>query len=250
MTLDSAPLRVVIVDDESLARSVLREYLASHADVQIVAECANGYDAVQAVAELAPDLLLLDIQMPKLDGFEVAELVAGKVRLIFVTAHDQFALRAFDYHALDYLLKPYSQQRFDQALAHARGSAVPPAALAGLLGAARGRQVPLARVLIRDGGKVHIIASDKIVYVEAQDDYVRISADGRFHLKNQRLSELESQLDARQFVRVHRSYLINIGCLSQIEQATRDSHVAILHDGSRVPVSKSGYQKVRDMLGG
>ncbi|HAT33997.1 MAG TPA: DNA-binding response regulator [Janthinobacterium sp.] len=241
-------MRVIIVDDEALARTLLREFLGRHADIDIVAECANGYEAVKAIAELAPDLALLDIQMPKLDGFEVAELVAGKTGFIFVTAYDRYALKAFELHALDYLLKPFSERRFEQALAHARGQLGQGGAVAAMARAAATRQQPLARVLIRDGAKVYVVACDKIDYIEAQDDYVLLRAEGKSYLKNQRLSELEQQLEPRQFLRIHRSYLLNIERVSRIEQASKDSHVAILKDGTRLPVSKTGYQKVRDLL--
>lgn len=244
-------MRILIVDDEMLARAVVREYLAEHADVEIVAECANGFEAVKAITELAPDLVLLDIQMPKLDGFEVAELAGSKTRYIFATAFDQYAIKAFEFHALDYLLKPFSQQRFDQALAHARASLVKgpgDAAIEQLVREAAGRNLPLSRVLIRDGARVHVVGCDRIDYIEAQDDYVQIHADGKSHLKNQRLAELEAQLDGAQFLRIHRSIIVNLARIDRIEQATRDSYVAILKDGNRLPVSRSGYQKVRAAL--
>ena len=244
-------MRILIVDDEMLARAVVREYLSEHVDVEIVAECANGFEAVKAITELAPDLVLLDIQMPKLDGFEVAELAGSKTRYIFATAFDQHAIKAFEFHALDYLLKPFSQQRFDQALAHARASLARgpgDAAIEQLVRDAAGRNLPLTRVLIRDGAKVHVVGCDKIDYIEAQDDYVQIHAEGKSHLKNQRLAELEAQLDGAQFLRIHRSIIVNLGRIDRIEQATRDSHVAVLKDGSRLPVSRSGYQKVRTAL--
>jgi two-component system LytT family response regulator len=253
-------MRIIIVDDEALARGVVREYLAEHADVEVVAECANGFEAVKAITELEPDLAILDIQMPKLDGFEVAELAAGKCRFMFATAFDQYAIKAFEFHALDYLLKPFSQQRFDQALAHARASmakagGAQPVAQEGLDEAVREvvrdaatRNKPLGRVLIRDGAKVHVIAAEKIDYIEAQDDYVQIRTEGKSYLKNQRLSDLESQLEADKFLRIHRSYLLNIECMSRIEQAGKDSHVAVLKDGTRLPISRSGYQKVRSVI--
>jgi len=246
-------MRIIIVDDEMLARGVVREYLAEHADVEVVAECANGFEAVKAITELAPDLVFLDIQMPKLDGFEVAELAGNKTRYIFATAFDQYAIKAFDFHALDYLLKPFSQQRFDQALAHARASLVAgggagDVAVANMVKEAVARQRPLGRVLIRDGAKVHVITCDKIEVIEAQDDYVQIRAEGRNYLKNQRMAELEELLDGEQFMRIHRSWMVNIACMDRIEQATRDSYVAVLRDGSKVPVSRSGYQKIRTVL--
>ncbi|MES2016953.1 MAG: response regulator [Pseudomonadota bacterium] len=241
-------MRVIIVDDEDLARGLVREFLAGHADIDIVAECANGFDAVKAITELEPDLVFLDIQMPKLNGFEVVELVARKTHYIFVTAFDQYALKAFEVHAVDYLLKPYSQQRFDEALAHARTRLNDNSGVATVVSEAAARNKPLGRILIRDGSKVHVIAVDKIDFIEAQDDYVQINSEGKGYLKNQRLAELESQLDGAVFVRVHRSYILNIGCISRIEQG-KDSHGAILADGTRIPISRSGYQKVKDLIG-
>jgi len=246
-------MRIIIVDDEMLARGVVREYLAEHADAEIVAECANGFEAVKAISELAPDLVFLDIQMPKLDGFEVAELAGNKTRYIFATAFDQYAIKAFEFHALDYLLKPFSQQRFDQALAHARANLASSGGggdvvVASMVREAASRHRPLGRVLIRDGAKVHVITCDKIEVIEAQDDYVQIRSEGRNYLKNQRMAELEEQLDSAQFLRIHRSWIVNIACVERIEQATRDSYVALLKDGSKVPVSRSGYQKIRAVL--
>ena len=244
-----ARMRVAIVDDEALARGVLREYLARHGDIEIVAECANGFEAVKAIEELEPELVFLDIQMPRLDGFEVAELIGAKTRLIFVTAYDQYALKAFDCHALDYLLKPFSEQRFDQALAHARTHRSMPETVQTLAREAATRAAPLDRVLIRDGAKVHVIASARIDYIEAQDDYISIRSEGKSYLKSQRLSELETQLDPAKFLRVHRSYLLNIDGIRRIEAATKDSHVAILRDDTRIPVSKAGSQKLRLLVG-
>jgi two-component system LytT family response regulator len=241
-------MRVIIVDDEDLARGLVREYLAGHADVEIVAECANGFDAVKAITELDPDLVFLDIQMPKLNGFEVVELAGRKTHYIFVTAYDQYALKAFEVHAVDYLLKPYSQQRFDEALTHARGSLRATLGVEAVVSEAAMRNKPLGRVLIRDGARVHVIGVEKIDFIEAQDDYVQINAEGKGYLKNQRLAELESQLDPDMFVRIHRSYIVNIGRVSRIEQG-KDSHTAILTDGARVPVSRSGYQKVKNLIG-
>jgi two-component system LytT family response regulator len=244
-------MRVIIVDDELLARAVLREHLAGQPDVDIVGECANGFEAVKAIAELAPDLVFLDIQMPRLDGFEVVELAGAKTAYVFVTAYDQFALRAFEVHALDYLLKPFSRERLEQALAHARERLGNPAsnqaaALAAL--AAARRRAPLDRILIRDGTRVQVIPVRSIDYIEAQDDYVQVCADGKAWLKSQRLAELEEQLDPGAFVRVHRSYIVSLAAIERIEQAGRDSHCAVLRGGARIPVSRSGYQKLRELI--
>jgi two-component system LytT family response regulator len=244
-------MRVIIVDDEQLARGVLREYLGAHADVDIVGECANGFEAVKAIAELQPDLVFLDIQMPKLNGFEVLELAGRATRTIFVTAFEQYAIKAFEVHAIDYLLKPFSQQRLDVALAHARAAPAPGSApaLDAVLREAATRNGPLERVLIRDGAKVHVVAAFDIDVIEAQDDYVLISAGGKAWLKNQPLAELEAQLDAGRFVRIHRSYIVNLERMSRIEPAGKDSNAAVLRDGRRVPISRSGYQKLRALLG-
>ena len=242
-------MRVIIVDDEHLARAVLREYLADDPGIEIVAECANGFEAVKAIGELRPDLVFLDIQMPKLDGFEVVELAGTRTQYVFVTAYDQFALRAFEVRAIDYLLKPFSRERLAQALASARSRVTPPEQLEAVAQEAARRHGPLKRILIRDGNRVHVVPASSIDWIEAQDDYVQISAGGRTHLKNGRMAELEQGLDPSLFLRVHRSYIVNVGAIERIEAATRDSWCAVLKDGKRVPVSRSGYQKVRERLG-
>ena len=246
-------LTAVIVDDEAPARMVLKEYLAGQADIRLAAECANGFEAVKAVTEHHPDLLFLDVQMPKLDGFEVLELLSGaldRTAVVFATAYDEYALRAFEVHAVDYLLKPYSAERFNEALARARARlgreapAGPPAAAA----AEARRRRTLERVLIRDGAQVHVLSIDAIDYVEAQDDYVAFHAGGRSHLKEQTLADVESALDPTRFVRVHRSYIVNVERIARVELYAKDSRVAILADGSRLPVSRSGYQRLNALL--
>jgi two-component system LytT family response regulator len=246
-------MRVIIVDDEHLARALLREHLAAHPDIEIVGECANGFEAVKAITELQPDLVFLDIQMPKLDGFEVAELAGNRTRYLFVTAYDQFALRAFEVHAIDYLLKPFTPARLAQALAHARervgraGAGEGPQVEA-VVAQARQRQQPLERLLIRDGTRVQVVPAGTIDYIEAQDDYVAVAASGRQWLKSQRLAELETQLDPQAFLRVHRSYIVRVAAIARIEPSGRDGHCAVLHSGAKVPISRSGYAKVRELI--
>ena len=242
-------MRVIIVDDEFLARALLREYLAAHPGLEIVAECANGFEAVKAIAELQPDLVFLDIQMPKLDGFEVVELAGARTQYVFVTAYDQFALKAFEVRAIDYLLKPFSRERLAQALDSVRARTTPPEQVEAVAQEAARRNGPLERVLIRDGARVHVVPTASIDWIEAQDDYVQISAGGRTHLKNGRMAELEQGLDPALFLRVHRSYIVNVGAIERIEATSKDSWCAVLKDGKRVPVSRSGYQKVRELLG-
>lgn len=235
----------LIVDDEKLARQMIREYLQKYPHVETVAEAANGFEAVKAITELHPDLIFLDIQMPKLNGFEVLELSERRSGVIFVTAYDQFALKAFEIHALDYLLKPFSEERFDAALKHALehlSDELP----AGIVKKTDNESIE--RVLIREGSKVHVIPVDKIDYIEAQDDYVQIVADGKSYLKQQALSELESQLPEKQFVRIHRSYMVNIERIGGIELYAKDSRVAVLKNGKQIPISRGGYQKIKKFM--
>jgi two-component system, LytTR family, response regulator len=250
-------LKVVIVDDEPLARAVVREYLGAHEGVEIVAECRNGFDAVKAVSELAPDLMFLDVQMPKLDGFEVLELLGRAVPVIFTTAYDTYALQAFDVHAVDYLLKPFSEERFAEALSRARarlggrdsaGEEANAVNVEALVADARPRRGPLERVLIRDGAQVHVIPVARIDFVEAQDDYVCFVADGKSHLKDQTMGAVEASLDPERFVRIHRSYLVNIERIARVELYAKDSRVAILQDGRRLPVSRAGYARLSKLL--
>jgi two-component system LytT family response regulator len=246
------PLAAVIVDDEELARLVLREFLTTHhaGEVEIVAECANGFEAVKAVAERRPQLIFLDIQMPKLDGFEVLELIGRDAAVIFVTAYDEFALRAFDVHAVDYLLKPFSEARLGEALQRARqrlasGAPQPPAAL---MDDARKRQGAVERVLVRDGSRVHVIPAAELDFAEAQDDYVSLRAGGKAYLKEQTLGSLEASLDPSRFVRIHRSYVLNIDRLAKLELYAKDSRIAILKDGTKLPVSRAGYARLKELL--
>jgi two-component system LytT family response regulator len=245
----ASTIRAVIVDDEDLARQVVRELLASHAEIEIAAECKNGFEAVKAVTELKPDLVFLDIQMPKLDGFEVLELIGTEMAIIFATAYDQHALRAFDVHAVDYLLKPFGAERFEAALTRAKqrlsGKMPTPT---DLHSAARPTGEYAERIVVRDGTRVHIIPVAKLDYAEAQDDYVALASEGKKHLKQQTISNLESSLDPRHYLRIHRSFIVNLERVTKIEPYGKDTHLAILSDGARLPVSRSGYARLRDFL--
>lgn len=252
MHADAAParLRTIVVDDEAPARAVLREYLEADGGIEIVAECANGFEAVKAITEQHPDLVFLDVQMPKLDGFEVLDLVGAGPAIVFVTAYDEYALRAFDVHAVDYLLKPFGPERLATALERVRRRLTgrEPALEGGLAAATRHRDVPAHRILVRDGPKVHVIPVDALDYVEAQDDYVCLHAGGRRHLKEQTMSEVEAVLDPARFVRIHRSVILNIERLARVEPYAKDSRVAILRDGTRLPVSRAGYARLNELL--
>lgn len=242
-------LRALIVDDEELARNYLRELLAAHEDVEIVGECRNGFEAVRAVGELVPDLLFLDVQMPKLDGFEVLELIEAQPAVIFVTAFDEYALKAFEAHAVDYLLKPFTAERLAEALDKTRRSSPgrPPAAPA-LSAAARPPGTGLKRLVVQDGGRIVVIPVDELDYVLAQDDYVALHSRGKSWLKHQTISGLADALPVDQFVRIHRSTIVRLDRLARIEPYTRDSRIAILRDGTELPVSRSGYKRLREIL--
>ncbi len=246
------PIRVVIVDDEELARSVLKEYLADHPEVTVVAECQNGFEAVKVATELKPDLVILDVQMPKLNGFEVLELIPPPPAVIFVTAYDQYAIRAFDVHAADYLLKPVSPERLTEALTHAttRIRSGEPSPAPALLAAARGGKRFLDRILVRDGTRVHIIPADNVDYIEAQDDYACIHSGGKAFLKLQTLSDLENSLDPDRFVRIHRGFVLNVARMARIELYAKDSRIVVLQDGKKLPVSRAGYARLRELFGG
>ncbi len=239
-------LRALIIDDEDLARRLTQEYLRSHPDIEVIGECENGLEAVDAISSSQPDLIFLDIQMPKLNCFEVLEATGRKEGVIFTTAYDQYALKAFDQHAIDYLLKPYSQQRFDEALTKARK-------LLGQNGNAVQDLVTQTnakpeRLVVRDRGQTHIIPIEKIDYIEAQDDYVQIYFNGKSLLKTQSLSDLEKQLNPEHFVRIHRSTIIRLQALKCIERASKDSYQAVMHVGVNLPISRSGYDRIKGML--
>lgn len=250
--MTSEPKRKIgalIVDDEELARQILRDLLQAHPEIQILAECANGFEAVKAIAEHKPDLMLLDVQMPKLSGFDVLELIEDDVAVIFVTAYDQYAMKAFEVHAVDYLLKPVGQERFEAALARAKdriGERTPPAQQ--LAAAARPPQQFLERLVVRDGTRVTLIPVAKLDYVEAQDDYVALASQGAKHLKQQTIASIEAGLDPARFVRIHRSYIVNFERVVRIEPYGKDSRLAILADGTRLPVSRTGYARLKSLL--
>lgn len=243
-------LRLVIVDDEELARRGLRRDLASDPNVEVIAECADGFEAVRVIAETRPDVVLLDIQMPRLDGFEVLELIDPERAVVFITAHDEHAVRAFEVNAVDYLLKPVDPDRLVKALARARERLLrrEPMPIAALTAAARPPGAPFTRILVRDGDRVHVVPVEKVDYIEAQDDYIAIHAEGKAHLKQQPIAQIEALLDPGRFVRIHRSYILNLDRLARIESYAKDSRVAILRDGAKLPLSRTGHGRLKGLL--
>jgi two-component system, LytTR family, response regulator len=249
-------IKAIIVDDEALARDSLRSALAEFADIEIINECVNGFDAVQEVHRSRPDLMFLDIQMPRLDGFDVVELLGKEAPfIIFVTAYDEYALRAFEAAALDYLLKPVNRKRLQMSIARVREKLISrtdslreSTGMERFIDQHREHLAPLGRVLIRDGSAVHIIPVEDIIYFEAEEDYVRIHTGERTYLKLDSMANLESKLDPRNFCRVHRSILLNIAYLVKIEPHSKDSRIAKLKNGKILPISRSGYNRLMELL--
>lgn len=245
-------MKVIIIDDEPLARSIIREYLTFHPELELIAECNDGFEGVKAIQQMRPDLIFLDIQMPKINGFEMLELTEDPPAVIFTTAFDEFAIKAFESHAIDYLLKPFSQERFNKALSKIlKSEKLVPAKnhLASLLASVISSPSEQQRVVVRLSGKIRIIPVEEIHYLEAADDYVKIhTLEGGF-LKNKTMGHFESILNNSQFVRTHRSYMVNISEITRIDPYEKDNHLAILKSGAKVPVSKTGYIKLKNVLG-
>jgi len=242
-------IRTILIDDEPLARDVVKHYLNNFPDIEIVAECSDGFEGIKAIAQHHPDFIFLDIQMPRINGFEMLELVENPPVVIFTTAFDEYAIKAFEVNAADYLLKPIDQERFEQAMhklpARLRQTALP----ADLLETAAMSPAQHNRIVVKTNGVIKIIPVAEIHYFEADDDQVKIStADGHFY-KNKTMSFFEHTLDNEQFVRIHRSYLINLVQVSKIELKEKDSYVVLLKSGIWLPVSKTGYLKLKTSLG-
>lgn len=245
-------IKTLIIDDEPLARDIVKEYLQDYDQFEVMEECGDGFEGVKAIMQCQPDLVFLDIQMPKINGFEMLELIEQPPSVIFTTAFDEYAIRAFEAHAVDYLLKPFSRERFDKALQKwlaqrtgNTGTAFVPALLD------EAAQTPLqhSRIVVKTNGKIKIIPMHDVQYLEAADDYVKIHTASGTHLKNKTMQYFEQLLDARQFVRTHRSYIVNIQEVTRLDPYEKDSYVAVLHTGLKVPVSKTGYMKLKQVLG-
>jgi two-component system, LytTR family, response regulator len=243
-------IKTILIDDEPLARTITREYLQSYPAIQIVQECNDGFEGVKAIANHKPDLIFLDIQMPKINGFEMLELIDPCPAVIFTTAFDEYAIKAFESHAIDYLLKPFSKERFDKALSkwfdqRKQNTPTPATTLTEEIRQPEERN----RIVIKEGGNIRIIPVHDVIYMEAYDDYVKIFTLKEMFLKKKTMSFYEHSLDSNQFVRVHRSYIIQLTQLTRIEPLEKDSHIALLKNGARIPLSKTGYSKLKEVLG-
>ncbi len=243
--------KVIIIDDEPLARSIVKEYLAKHPQLELLAECGDGFEGVKAIQQHQPDLIFLDIQMPKINGFEMLELIEQPPNVIFTTAFDEYAIKAFEAHAIDYLLKPFNQERFDRAVSkwQEQQQSHAPAKTEELLETAAQSPAQNQRVVVKNGSKIKIIPVHDIFYLEAADDYVKIHTHEGYFLKNKTMSHFEQALDGQQFVRSHRSYIVNVQQITRIDPYEKDNHIAILKSGMRVPVSRGGYGKLKAVLG-
>lgn len=244
--------KVLIVDDEKLARDIVKKYLEENNDIELIGECSNGFEGIKCINELKPDLIFLDIQMPKLNGFEMLELLEHQPEIIFTTAFDEYAIKAFEVNATDYLLKPFPLSRFNEALNKAVEKITTNKATTNiytdLLSTVNQNKESLDRIVVKTNQKIIIIAIDKINYIEAQDDYVMIHSELGKHLKKQTMKFYEEHLDINIFFRVHRSYIVNINSIKQMELFEKESYKITMKDGSSVPVSRSGYSKIKELL--
>ena len=245
-------ITAVIIDDESLGRQIVRKYLSSHTDVEIVSECSNGFEGVKKINELKPDLVFLDIQMPKLNGFEMLELLDEPPAIIFTTAYDQYAIKAFEVNAADYLLKPFSSERFEEALNKARfllqNKSRQKEIVRELIKHNQQTNDFLERIVVKDGSKIHIIPLESLIYIEAQDDYVLIHSKEGNLLKQKTMKYFEEHLPPEDFLRIHRSYIVSIPRIKKLELIEKETYKLFLDEGTSLPVSKSGYEKLKGIL--
>jgi two-component system LytT family response regulator len=246
----SEKLRTIIVEDEELARQLMKSFLNESEKIEIIAECENGFEGVKMINELKPDLVFLDIQMPKITGFELLELLEHKPQIIFATAYDQFAIKAFEYNAVDYLLKPYSKDRLLEAVdkvferIQKEGTNSDVAERIGNFP----KEEFLDRVVVKDRHKIHIIPVDNIRYVESMDDYVMIYTKEGRHMKQKTMHYFEDTLNPKEFVRIHRSYIVKVSEINEIQQYEKESYIVILHDKTKLKVSKTGYKNLKEVL--
>lgn len=242
-------IRTILIDDEPLARDIVKFYLSDHPEIEVIAECPDGFEGLKAITQHKPDLIFLDIQMPKISGFEMLELVEDKPAVIFTTAFDEYAIKAFEVNAVDYLLKPIDKGRFDAALKKLPGRLNQQENTEAVLDAAALSPAQNNRVVVKKDGVIKIIPTGDINYLEADDDYVKMNtADGIF-FKNKTMAYFEQTLDQAQFIRIHRSYIINLAQVTKIELKEKDSYIVLLKSDIWLPVSKTGYAKLKAALG-
>jgi two-component system, LytTR family, response regulator len=245
-------IKAILIDDEPLARSIIKEYLQSYSDIEIAQECNDGFEGVKAIIQHHPDLIFLDIQMPKINGFEMLELVEPAPAVIFTTAFDEYAIKAFEAHAIDYLLKPFSKERFDKAMQKWLGhnfTAKKEALTDELLNTPAKQPDEHNRVVVKYGNNIRIIPAQDIYYIEAFDDYVKIFTKDDYYLKKKTMNYFEQALSASEFLRIHRSYIVNIQHITRIEPYEKNSYIALLKNGKKISLSRVGYARLKEKLG-
>lgn len=243
-------LRTIIVEDEELARNLLKSFLKEVENIEVIAECENGFEGVKMINELKPDLVFLDIQMPKITGFEMLELLEHKPQIIFATAYDQYALKAFEYNAADYLLKPYSKERLKEAVEKVVERIQKEGSTSDIADKVSDfpKEEYLDRIVVKDRNKIHISPVDQVRYIESMDDYVMIyTTEGRY-MKQKTMKYFEGALDPKNFIRIHRSYIVKVDEISEIQQYEKESYIVILHDKTKLKVSKTGYKNLKEVL--
>ena len=243
-------LRTIIVEDEELARNLMKSFLADNEKIDIIGECENGFEGIKAINDLEPDLVFLDIQMPKLTGFEMLELLDHKPQIIFATAYDQYALKAFEFNAADYLLKPYSKDRLFEAVDKVAEKIEKEGRISDVAEKISNfpKEESLDRIVVKDRHKIHIIPVDQVRYIESMDDYVMIYTQSGRHMKQKTMKYYEEALDSRNFVRIHRSYIVKVDEISEIQQYEKEAYIVILHDKTKLKVSKTGYKNLKGVL--
>lgn len=246
-------MKIVVIDDEPLARMVVLEYSQQHPDMEVMAECSDGFQGVKAIMQHKPDLIFLDIQMPKINGFEMLELLDTMPSVIFTTAFDEYAIKAFESNAVDYLLKPFSKERFDQAIEKYRSKTVNTVTaeknVQSLLETASKQPDDQNRIVVKNGSDIRIVPVQDVMYIEAYDDYVKLFTKDTYYLKKKTMSYYEQVLDQSKFFRTHRSYIINLQELTKIEPLEKNTYIAILKNGKKIPLSRTGYTRLKEILG-
>lgn len=245
-------ITTVLIDDEPLARSLIKEYLQSYPDIKIAEECNDGFEGVKAIVQYQPDLIFLDVQMPKINGFEMLELIEKTPAVIFTTAYDEYAMKAFESHAVDYLLKPFSKERFDKSVQkwmNQHNTRKTENHTTELLNQVSKSPEEQNRIVVKYGSNIRIIPAHEIFYIEAFDDYVKIFTKDDCFLKKKTMSYFESSLNSTEFLRIHRSYIIQLSCITKIEPYEKNNHIALLKNGKKIPLSRTGFSKLKDVLG-
>jgi len=245
-------MKAIIIEDEKPARDLLKVFLKDFPQIELVDECEDGFKGIKSIQKHNPDLVFLDIQMPKLTGFEVLELLETYPNIIFTTAYDQYALKAFEMNAVDYLLKPFSKDRFKSAIEkvviNEKSEDTEKKKVEGILNLVQEKEEEISRIVVKSGSKISVLPSDSISYIEAQDDYVMLYTKDSKHLKKATMKYYETNLDPNKFIRIHRSYIVNVDVIEKIELLEKESYILLLKDGNKLKVSRSGYRLLKERL--